>query len=488
MLPQFTGPCKDVGTRPQRARAAPSRPVPGCVIFHTDRHSLSRSPRGNDPLSDFSPVAATPGEWGVAEVHCVAVLRRAALKAGVGSPFPDGEAEALEAGGRRAELWRWPGLGGEGALGGPPGGGGAAGGGALSLRAGADGRAPPLRVPPSPRRRRWRRRPEPGAAAEPEPSGWRHHGVRGVAHRVPDPAARARAPATPCARAGRRARRTRALPGREWGAGRGCRRCGPGVGHSPAGSFPVSVDSLTVSLPSLILVFRSPRPCVSLQVCWGLCLGLWVSHDFSLALCFRVFPLSLSRLCVPSSASHSFSAYLSLFSVTAPAAPPTPNHPMCVSGRVGAVNSWSRERPRCPFLAAPGWTDQARGPGRGSSPPPPTPDLVLTPDPLRSHPRAVGSQSWSALPTHALCGLYIRPSPGRWPCSPYEHLPGAPWPGLGHSPAPLPHLSPLCTACPVPLASPLPEVPFGWERLFCPLPTVPSDSAPWPEPSQLEGT
>lgn len=175
VLPQFTGPCKDVGTRPQRARAAPSRPVPGCVIFHTDR-----SPRGNDPLSDFSPVAATPGEWGVAEVHCVAVLRRAALKAGVGSPFPDREAEALEAGGRRAELWRWPGLGGEGALGGPPGGGGAAGGGALSLRAGADGRAPPLRVPPSPRRRRWRRRPEPRsrsrAGAKRVAAPWRARG------------------------------------------------------------------------------------------------------------------------------------------------------------------------------------------------------------------------------------------------------------------------------------------------------------------------
>lgn len=107
MLPQFTGPRKDVGTRPQRARAAPSRPVRSCVIFHTDHHSLSPSPGGSDPLGDFSPVAATPGEWGVAEVHCVGVLHRAAfaaLKAGVCSPFPDGEAEALEAGRRRAEL------------------------------------------------------------------------------------------------------------------------------------------------------------------------------------------------------------------------------------------------------------------------------------------------------------------------------------------------------------------------------------------------
>uniref|UniRef100_A0AAA9T538 E2F transcription factor 1 n=1 Tax=Bos taurus TaxID=9913 RepID=A0AAA9T538_BOVIN len=48
VLPQFTGPRKDVGTRPQRARAAPSRPVRSCVIFHTDHHSLSPSPGGSD--------------------------------------------------------------------------------------------------------------------------------------------------------------------------------------------------------------------------------------------------------------------------------------------------------------------------------------------------------------------------------------------------------------------------------------------------------
>lgn len=42
---------------------------------------------------------------GVVGIHCAAL---AALKAGVCSPFPDGEAEGLERGWRRAELSDWP--------------------------------------------------------------------------------------------------------------------------------------------------------------------------------------------------------------------------------------------------------------------------------------------------------------------------------------------------------------------------------------------
>lgn len=55
------------------------------------------------------------------------------------------------------------------------------------------------------------------SAAQPEASGWRHHGVRRAAHCVP--AAAAHRPGPTNARGRRWARRTRSLPGREWGSG-----------------------------------------------------------------------------------------------------------------------------------------------------------------------------------------------------------------------------------------------------------------------------
>lgn len=309
MLPQFTGPCKDVGTRPQRARAAPSRPVPGCVIFHTDR-----SPRGNDPLSDFSPVAATPGEWGVAEVHCVAVLRRAALTAGVGSPFPDGEAEALEAGGRRAELWRWPGLGGEGASAARPAGAELRGAGPSASAPAPMGGRPPCASP------QVRGGGGGGGVQSPEPQPSRSQAgggtmacaglltvclIRPPAPEPPRPPAPAPAPAAgPAGHA-----LFQDVSGERAG---GAGAVALGLVILPRGRSR-SLWTASVSLPSLILVFRSPRPCVSLQVCWGLCLGLWVSHDFSLAVsvCFpylylaafvsRLLPLTLSLLISPCS-------------------------------------------------------------------------------------------------------------------------------------------------------------------------------------------
>nr|XP_044604418.1 N-terminal EF-hand calcium-binding protein 3 isoform X2 [Equus asinus] len=144
-----------------------------------------------------SSVAATPvgGSGGrTAEVNGIGVLHGAVLahlKAGICTPFPNGETEDRGLGpAGRGPRRAW-------AVGRSRGGRGAR---SARRRRGAGRRASP-----SPRRRR---RAERGAAAEPEASGWRRHGVRGAAHRVPDPAARARAPAAPCAR------RTRALPGR----------------------------------------------------------------------------------------------------------------------------------------------------------------------------------------------------------------------------------------------------------------------------------
>lgn len=194
------------------------------------------------------------------------------------------------------------------------------------------------RGPGRPRRRRWagvprsprRRRPEPGAAAQPEPSGWRRYGVRGAAHRVPDPAARARAPAVPRARACRRARRTRALPGREWGAGRGRRLSSPGVV-----SLSRSVCSLRVSLGcQSFAVSPYPRLCVSrslfLSVSLSLSPGLFGALLLSLGLCLSP-SLSdpavsiLPYLCLLSFVSVlSLSLSLSPGSVSLPLLPPPP--------------------------------------------------------------------------------------------------------------------------------------------------------------------
>ena len=46
-----------VGTR------SPSRPAPGCVVFHTGRHSLSRPPGGTDPSGDL-PIGRHPRRVG----------------------------------------------------------------------------------------------------------------------------------------------------------------------------------------------------------------------------------------------------------------------------------------------------------------------------------------------------------------------------------------------------------------------------------------
>ena len=134
---------------------------------------------------------------------------------------------------------------------------------------------------------------------------------------------------------------------------------------------------------------------------------------------------------------------------------------------------------------------QAGGPGRGSSTL--TPDLVLTPESLRSNPRT--PQLVGAAHSHSLWSVHPLLT-GRWPCSPYGHQRGAAWPDLGHCPEPLPHLSPQPSARPVPLIPPLPEVPASLRLYSCPLPTVPSDSAlghsppgwkgPDPPTSQME--
>lgn len=135
-------------------------------------------------------------------------------------------------------------------------------------------------------------------------------------------------------------------------------------------------------LPSLILIFPVPMSmCLPPGLLGSLPRPLGLSRFLSCSLFPCVSLIFISLPLCPVFWLSLFSLLISpclWFSATAPAAPPTPNHPMYVSGRVGAVNSWSREWPRCPSLAAPGWTDQARGPGRGSSPPPLTPDLVLT--------------------------------------------------------------------------------------------------------------
>lgn len=189
------------------------------------------------------------------------------------------------------------------------------------------------RGPGRPRRRQWaggspsprRRRPEAGAAAKPQPeplpSGWRRHGVRGAAHRVSDPAACARAPAAP--RACRRARRPRALPGREWGAGRGRGPSGPGV---------VTVSPALSSL-SRCLAGLSVSRCLSLPPAMRLCACLSLQDCFgplllpSLGLCFS---LSLSD---PAVSVLCLSPYLSLSpgSVSLPLLPPPPSPPhLCV--------------------------------------------------------------------------------------------------------------------------------------------------------------
>lgn len=219
----------------------------------------------------------------------------------VGSPFPDRAQEGLAqhsvSGGR----------------------GRGRGGGALGVRAGANGRASP------------RVRDGSTQTPEPEPNGWRRHGVRGAAHRVPGPAARARAPAAPCARS--RAHRTRALPRREWGAGPGRWLSGPGDcrGLSRGGPPGPSYQSLGLT--------RSPCPLLSKFVFPYLCQGLsrpralclWVSSvsvpvSRTLLSLFPYVSLTFISLSFrPLSLSLSLHLSLFLFQCHCPCSPPTLN-------------------------------------------------------------------------------------------------------------------------------------------------------------------
>lgn len=205
-------------------------------------------------------------------------------------------------------------------------------GGALGIRATANGRRVPLPVPTSP----WQGRPESGASAHLEPSGWRHHGVRRAAFCVPDPAACA-----PVPRACSWPRRTHALPGCEWGVGRGRQLTGPGVvsGSVPTGRMspcvPLGSLSLTVSPCPRCFVSLTVSGSVSLQVCLGpgLCLTI------SLSLLFPCFLLSRclgDPFCL-------FPALLVSGSVPLPWCPAPLIYPICVSGD-GDVNTSSQKQ------------------------------------------------------------------------------------------------------------------------------------------------
>lgn len=346
------------------ALAGDSQPHPLCpwlVVLPAGRRLLSQSLVEMALRVAPSSVAATPvgGSGGrTAEVNGIGVLHGAVLahlKAGICTPFPNGETEDRGLGpAGRGPRRAW-------AVG------GAAGGGAPGprRRRGAGRRASPKSAAAAEGRARSRSR----AGGERVASGWRRHGVRGAAHRVPDPAARARAPAAPCAR------RTRALPGREWGAGRGL--SGPGVSLSPQclsrslSSLSLRLAGLSVccclSLPLSLRLSRSVFPCrcvcLSLQVCLGPCLSLGLCLSRSLsdpAASFRVSPFISLPSCLLSPCLW--------FSVTAPAAPtPDPTPSVCLVG-------WGLSTlDHVSSLSVPLWQSQAGltlagKPGRVSSP------------------------------------------------------------------------------------------------------------------------
>lgn len=216
-------------------------------------------------------------------------------------------------------------------------------GGALGIRATANGRRVPLPVPPSP----WRWRPEPGASAHLEPSGWRHHGVRRAAFCVPDPAACA-----PVPRACSWPRRTHALPGCEWGVGRGRQLSGPGV---VSGSVPPGRMSPCVLLGSLSLtVSPCPRRFVCLTVSGRVfpSRSVWGLVSVSLSLCPCCFHVSLYLAAL---VTHSVSFLLSpclWFSITAlvPHTRDTPH--LCVWG-------WGCQHFTTEAVAVPLWQPQA---------------------------------------------------------------------------------------------------------------------------------
>ena len=114
--------------------------------------------------------------------------------------------------------------------------------------------------------------------------------MRGAAHRVPDPAARASAPATP--HASRWFCGTRAVPGCECGAGRGRWLSAPGGSRCLVGSPDLTSPCLAeLCLSSCLLACLSP-PFPSLCQCHS----LQVSGALSLSLCFSDSAVSVSVL------------------------------------------------------------------------------------------------------------------------------------------------------------------------------------------------
>lgn len=230
--------CNGAG-RPLAGMCSPLSSVPGCVILPTT--FSQRVSSGRDCLRGSFVVAAPPGASGgrTSKVKGARRLRCAALSPAGWSvrPFPAGRRpRAVQNGGERVGRGLGRPAGWEALRGGP-----------------GPAPAPIGGAPPSPQC--WAAtaaRPEPRASAPLEPSGWRRHGVRGAAHCVPDPAARAPDPAPP--HAGHRVRGTRALPGCEWGAGGGVGSPGPGgwqclVASPQVLSLPVSRWVLSLLAP-----------------------------------------------------------------------------------------------------------------------------------------------------------------------------------------------------------------------------------------------
>lgn len=164
--------------------------------------------------------------------------------------------------------------------------------------------------------------------------------MRGAAHRVPDPAARASLPAAP--HASHWFCGTRAVPRCECGAGRGRWRSGPGGSWCLVGSLQVLCVRLSPSSLSLIISTGLSLAVFSLSLYQ--CHSLQVSGALSLSLCFPD-----SAVCVPSPfftplllclvCPSFFLATLSSVQRHCPCAPCPLNPPLCVSGGAEVINT-----------------------------------------------------------------------------------------------------------------------------------------------------